>query len=95
MWKKVTPASWFRGCASLISPLPLTLPLLLPLQVVVQRRHLPPLPSPPLLPLTLPLPLLLPLQVVVQRRRREFNRPFHLTDKDAHELWNSAQMECR
>lgn len=36
-----------------------------------------------------------PLQMVVQRRRREFNQPFRLADKDAHELWNSSQMECR
>ncbi len=36
-----------------------------------------------------------PLQMVVQRRRREFNQAFRLGDKDAHELWNSSQMECR
>ena len=36
-----------------------------------------------------------PLQMVIQRRRREFHQPFRLADKDAHELWNSSQMECR
>ncbi|GAX83067.1 hypothetical protein CEUSTIGMA_g10493.t1 [Chlamydomonas eustigma] len=36
-----------------------------------------------------------PLQMVIQRRRREFYQAFKLTDKDAHELWNSSQMECR
>ncbi|PNW72384.1 hypothetical protein CHLRE_16g674515v5 [Chlamydomonas reinhardtii] len=37
-----------------------------------------------------------PIRLVVQRRRREFNQPnAKLADKDAHELWNSSQMECR
>ncbi|KXZ55747.1 hypothetical protein GPECTOR_2g1297 [Gonium pectorale] len=37
-----------------------------------------------------------PIRLVVQRRRREFHAPnIKLADKDAHELWNSSQMECR
>lgn len=35
------------------------------------------------------------IQMIVQRRRREFNQPIKFGDKDAHELWNSSQMECR
>lgn len=50
------------------------------------------------------------IRLVVQRRRREFNQPLgsassggaaaaaagpKLGDKDAHELWNSSQNECR
>lgn len=35
------------------------------------------------------------LRMVVSRKRREFAQPFKLADKDAHELWNSSQMECR
>jgi len=35
------------------------------------------------------------VRMVVQRKRREFNLAFRLSDKDAHELWNSSQMECR
>lgn len=33
--------------------------------------------------------------MVVARTRREFNQPYKHFDKDAHELWNSSQMECR
>lgn len=36
-----------------------------------------------------------PIKIILQKRRREFNQPFRLGDKDAHELWNSSQMECR
>ncbi|GLC44506.1 hypothetical protein PLESTB_000065900 [Pleodorina starrii] len=37
-----------------------------------------------------------PIRLVVQRRRREFHQSgVKLADKDAHELWNSSQMECR
>lgn len=36
-----------------------------------------------------------PIRMIVQRRRREFNQVFRHLDKDAHELWNSSQMECR
>ncbi len=37
-----------------------------------------------------------PIRLTVQRRRRDFNQPgAKLADKDAHELWNSSQMECR
>lgn len=35
------------------------------------------------------------IKMVVQRKRAEFNQAFKLADKDAHELWNSSQMECR
>lgn len=33
--------------------------------------------------------------MVVSRKRAEYGQPFKLSDKDAHELWNSSQMECR
>ena len=36
-----------------------------------------------------------PIKIIIQKKRREFNQPFRLGDKDAHELWNSSQMECR
>ncbi|GIL86238.1 hypothetical protein Vretimale_13768 [Volvox reticuliferus] len=37
-----------------------------------------------------------PIRLVVQRKRREFHQSgVKLADKDAHELWNSSQMECR
>jgi len=36
-----------------------------------------------------------PLRLVVSRPRIEFNQAFRHYDKDAHELWNSSQMECR
>lgn len=36
-----------------------------------------------------------PIRVVAQRRRRHFAQPCKFADKDAHELWNSSQMECR
>jgi len=36
-----------------------------------------------------------PVRIIVSRKRGEFNQPFKLGDKDAHELWNSSQMECR
>jgi dynein intermediate chain 3, axonemal len=36
-----------------------------------------------------------PIRVVAQRRRRCFGQAHKLGDKDAHELWNSSQMECR
>jgi hypothetical protein len=35
------------------------------------------------------------ISVVVSRARREYNQPYRHADKDAHELWNSSQMECR
>ncbi len=35
------------------------------------------------------------IRLVVQRKRREFHQPAKLADKDAHEQWNSSQMECR
>lgn len=35
------------------------------------------------------------IRLIVQRRRQDFNASFKLGDKDAHELWNSSQMECR
>uniref|UniRef100_A0A7S0R4E4 WD repeat-containing protein 63 n=1 Tax=Pyramimonas obovata TaxID=1411642 RepID=A0A7S0R4E4_9CHLO len=36
-----------------------------------------------------------PLVVSISRKRREFGLAFKLSDKDAQELWNSSQMECR
>ena len=36
-----------------------------------------------------------PIRLLLSRPRRGFNQPFRLADKDAHELWNSSQMECR
>eukprot|EP00955_Chlamydomonas_euryale_P115544 366358-Chlamydomonas_euryale.AAC.7 len=36
-----------------------------------------------------------PVAVILQRPRRAFNAPASLSDKDAAELWNSSQMECR
>lgn len=36
-----------------------------------------------------------PVRIIVSRRRADFSQPFKLADKDAHELWNSSQMECR
>jgi len=36
-----------------------------------------------------------PISMVAQRKRRHFNQEYKLSDRDAHELWNSAQMECR
>lgn len=35
------------------------------------------------------------IKIEAQRRRAEFSQAFKLSDKDAHELWNSSQMECR
>ncbi|KAK9820498.1 hypothetical protein WJX72_010908 [[Myrmecia] bisecta] len=36
-----------------------------------------------------------PIVMTAHRRRKDFHRAFTLTDKDASELWNSSQMECR
>ncbi|MEW5301410.1 MAG: hypothetical protein WDW36_004270 [Sanguina aurantia] len=36
-----------------------------------------------------------PIRMALTCRRRDFNQAFQLGDKDAHELWNSSQMECR
>jgi len=36
-----------------------------------------------------------PMRIVVSRPRVEFNQAYRHYDKDAHELWNSSQMECR
>lgn len=35
------------------------------------------------------------IEMLISRKRREFGRPARLSDKDAHELWNSSHMECR
>mmetsp|Transcript_38086 Transcript_38086/g.64023 ORF Transcript_38086/g.64023 Transcript_38086/m.64023 type:complete len:812 (-) Transcript_38086:308-2743(-) len=35
------------------------------------------------------------LVISISRKRREFGLSFKLGDKDAQELWNSSQMECR
>ena len=36
-----------------------------------------------------------PISVSFARSRREFNQSLEFTDKDAQELWNGSQMECR
>ena len=36
-----------------------------------------------------------PIRIIIQRKRKDFRQAFKLADKDAHELWNSSQMECR
>ena len=33
--------------------------------------------------------------MTIAKRRRDFGGVCKLADKDAHELWNSSQMECR
>jgi hypothetical protein len=35
------------------------------------------------------------LVISISRKRREFGLSYKLGDKDAQELWNSSQMECR
>ena len=36
-----------------------------------------------------------PIVMTAQRKRKEFKREYKFGDRDSHELWNSAQMECR
>lgn len=35
------------------------------------------------------------MKIIVSRQRQDFNQVYRHYDKDAHELWNSSQMECR
>lgn len=35
------------------------------------------------------------IRYTMERRRREMNAPVDFSDKDAQEMWNSSQMECR
>lgn len=39
--------------------------------------------------------VLVQIEMLISRKRREFGQPPRLSDKDAHELWNSSHMECR